>query len=147
VRRGVPLTIRGANWNKAAEWPELQKYWKGGELQGDDYAYAIQCARVSLGLVSKGNRDLHTTRSLEIPALGGLLCAERTAEHSAMYVEGEEALFWGDAAECAAVCLKALANEEWRKRIAMAGQARSIVNGYYNEKIMSAIVDNALAVS
>jgi spore maturation protein CgeB len=147
VRRGVPLTIRGANWNKAAEWPELQKYWKGGELQGDDYAYAIQCARVSLGLVSKGNRDLHTTRSLEIPALGGLLCAERTAEHSAMYVEGEEALFWGDAAECAEVCLKALSNEEWRKRIAMAGQARSIVNGYYNEKIMSAIVDNALAVS
>ena len=30
TRLGVPLTIRGANWNKAAEWPELQKFWKGG---------------------------------------------------------------------------------------------------------------------
>ncbi len=61
---GVPLTIRGANWNKAAEWSELQKFWAGGQIQGDDYAKAIQCARVNLGLLSKGNRDLHTTRSL-----------------------------------------------------------------------------------
>ncbi len=147
VRRGVPLTIRGANWNKAPEWPELQGLWKGGQIQGDEYAYAIQCAKVNLGLVSKGNRDLHTTRSLEIPALGGLLCAERTPEHVAMYVEGEEALFWSDSAECAQVCLKALADEPWRRQVAAAGQARSIRNGYYNEKIMSMVVNQVFAAS
>ncbi|HLW25830.1 MAG TPA: glycosyltransferase [Steroidobacteraceae bacterium] len=140
VRRGVPLTIRGANWNKAREWEALRPYWKGGQLHGDDYALALQCARVNLGLLSKGNRDLHTTRSLEIPALGGLLCAERTPEHLALYVEGLEALFWSDAQECARVCLEALADEPRRRRIAAAGQARSRANAHYNENVMRAIL-------
>ncbi|MDB6083060.1 MAG: uncharacterized protein JWN43_941, partial [Gammaproteobacteria bacterium] len=135
VKLGVPLAIRGANWSKAPEWKILQPYWKGGPLQGDDYALAIQCAKVNLGLLSKGNRDLHTTRSLEIPALGGLLCAERTMEHLEMYAEGQEALFWSDAEECARVCSAVLRDESRRQRIAAAGHARSLQNGHYNEKV------------
>ncbi len=144
VQRGVPLTIRGANWTKASEWSELKAYWKGGELQAEEYAKAIQCAKVNLGLLSKGNRDLHTTRSLEIPALGGLLCAERTVEHSAMYTEGQEALFWGDAEECANACFQALRQPELSQRIAAAGLQRIHVNGDFNEKTLQAIIDYAL---
>ncbi len=145
VKHGVPLSIRGANWSKAPEWPALRAHWKGGQLHGDDYALAIQCARVNLGLLSKGNRDLHTTRSLEIPALGGLLCAERTPEHLEMYVEGEEALFWSGAVECARVCGSVLRDERGRRRIAAAGHARSIRNAYHNERVMRVILDQALA--
>jgi len=147
LKRGVPLTIRGTNWSKAAEWPELKSAWKSGPVIGDDYAKAIQCAKVNLGLLSKGNRDLHTTRSLEIPALGGLLCAERTSEHLAMYQEGVEALFWDDAAECADTCLRALSNEGLRRSIAAAGQARNIANRIRNENIMSEILTRALEAS
>ena len=143
IKLGVPVTIRGANWSKAPEWSALQPYWRGGQLQGDDYAKAIQCAKISLGLLSKGNRDLHTTRSLEIPALGGLLCAERTPEHLAMYAEGEEALFWVGAGECAAVCLRTLQDDAWRQRIAAAGHARSMINGYHNETVMKSILERA----
>ncbi|HWJ35753.1 MAG TPA: glycosyltransferase [Steroidobacteraceae bacterium] len=145
AKRGVPLTIRGANWNKAPEWQILQSHWKGGPLQGDDYALAIQCAKVNLGLLSKGNRDLHTTRSLEIPALGGLLCAERTTEHLELYVEGEEALFWSDAEECAKVCSAVLQDDARRERIAAAGHVRSLRNGYQNENVMREIVGRLFA--
>ena len=145
IELGVPLTIRGANWQKAREWPVLKRFFKGGQLKGDDYALALQCAKVNLGLLSKGNRDLHTTRSLEIPALGALLCAERTEEHLAMYREGEEALFWGSAEECAKVCLDVLRDDERRKRIAAAGLARSIVNRHHNEPAMTAIVARVFA--
>jgi spore maturation protein CgeB len=145
IERGVPLTIRGANWQKAREWAILQPFFQGGQLEGDDYALALQCAKVNLGLLSKGNRDLHTTRSLEIPALGSLLCAERTVEHLAMYREGEEALFWDSADECAKVCLEALRDDERRKRIAAAGLARSIANGNHNENAMSAIIERLFA--
>jgi hypothetical protein len=144
IERGIPLSICGPNWHKAPEWPALQPYWRVGDLRDDNYAKAIQCAKVNLGMLSKGNRDLHTTRSLEIPALGGLLCAERTVEHTAMYREGEEALFWGDVDECAAACRLALSDESLRNRIAAAGRARLIANGYYNEKIMSDLVARAL---
>jgi spore maturation protein CgeB len=145
IELGVPLSIRGANWKKAREWPTLRQYFKGDHLQGDDYALALQCARVSLGLLSKGNRDLHTTRSLEIPALGGLLCAERTSEHLEMYVDGEEALFWSSAAECAAVCRRVLADEGLRNRIAAAGHARSIANDNHNEHVMRTIIERVFS--
>ena len=140
IRRGVPLTIRGSNWHKAPEWAQLKGCWKGGAIGGDDYAKAIQCARVNLGLLSKENRDSHTTRSLEIPALKSLLCAERTEEHLTMYNEGQEALFWKDAEECAAMCRFALEDESRRQAIAEAGHQRVIKNGHYNEMILSSIL-------
>jgi hypothetical protein len=117
LQLGVPVTLRGTNWHKAPQWPALKSAWKGGPVRGDDYAKAIQCAKVNIGLLSKGNRDQHTTRSLEIPALGGLLCAERSAEHLALYTEGREALFWSDADDCAAACTWALAHEADRQRV------------------------------
>lgn len=143
ILRAVPLTIRGSGWHKAPEWPQLKKYWKGGSISGDDYAKAIQCAKVNLGLLSKENRDLHTTRSLEIPALGGLFCAERTSEHISMYTEGQEALFWSGVEECAAMCHLALSDEARRKVIAKAGQQRLSQNGHFNEVTINKIIETA----
>jgi len=142
IKRGVPLTIRGSGWQKSPEWQELKAYWMGGSISGDDYAKAIQCAKVNLGMVSKGNRDLHTTRSLEIPALGGLLCAERTSEHVLMYKEGQEAFFWKDAEECAAICKLGLADETRRQAIAKAGHFKLKKNGHLNEVILAKIITN-----
>ncbi len=144
VRRGVPLAIRGPNWQKAPEWAALRPYWRGGAVKGDDYAKAIQCAKVNLGLLSKGNRDEHTTRSLEIPALGALLCAQRTPEHLAMYVEKQEALFWDDPVECAAMCRFALLDEERRLALARAGQARLRRNGHMNQSVLAQILRQAV---
>jgi hypothetical protein len=141
IDRGVPLVIRGANWHKAPEWPKLKRYWRGAQIKGDDYAMAIQCAKVNLGLVSKGNRDEHTTRSLEIPALGALLCAERTSEHLRMYEEGREALFWEGVDECAAMCQFALQDEDRRAAIAAAGHARIAANKSYNEHVMRTVLE------
>ena len=140
IKRGVPLTIRGSHWQKAPQWNELKAHWKGGAISGDDYAKAIQCAKVNLGLLSKGNRDLHTTRSLEIPALGALFCAERTSEHLAMYDEGTQAAFWSDAAECAQACQALLSDENKRMAMAAAGHARYLQNGHQNEKIMASML-------
>ena len=145
IRRGVPLSIYGNRWQRAAEWPLLRHAWKGpGTATDDDYAKAIQCSKVCLGLLSKGNRDLHTTRSLEVPLLGGVLCAERTVEHQQLYREGEEAMFWSDAAECADACRKLLEDEDLRRRIAERGRVRNLANGHANEKIESAILSAAL---
>jgi spore maturation protein CgeB len=143
IKRGVALTIRGSNWHKAEEWSQLKPFWKSGPIVGDDYAKAIQCAKVNLGLLSKGNRDLHTTRSQEIPALGGLLCAERTSEHLAMYEQGQEALFWDHADECAEMCRFAIGDEARRKAIASAGQRRVHANNHFNEATMSQIIARA----
>lgn len=146
ISRGVPLAIWGDGWQKAEEWPLIKPCWRGpGIYDNEGYAAAIQSAAICLGLLSKGNRDLHTRRSIEIPTLGGLLCAERTPEHLALYTEGREAVFWNDAEECAAACERLLGDESLRQMIARSGRKRALRNGHLNEPMLAAVIDNALA--
>lgn len=141
VRQGVPLSIWGDRWQKAREWATLRSHWRGPALSDDDsYAAAIQSAKVCLGLVSMRNDDLHTTRSMEIPALGGLLCAQRTPEHSALYEETQEAVFWSDADECAAACFALLRDQTRRESIAERGYLRAIQNNNFNEPTMAWLI-------
>lgn len=146
VQSGIPLTLYGNRWQQAREWPLLRTCWKGpGTTNDDDYAKAIQCAKINLGLLSKGNRDLHTTRSLEIPCLGGLFCAERTVEHEFLYCEGKEAMFWSDAAECVRRCKELLADEPRRREIARRGRERCLKNGFLNQKVTAQVMSATLA--
>jgi hypothetical protein len=144
VEHGIPLSIWGDRWSKAPEWPILGPHWRGPGLYDDDnYAMAVQCAKVCLGMLSKGNRDLCTQRSFEIPHLGGLLCAERTPEHQSLYRENLEAVLWSDAAECAEKCKRLLNDEAWRNQVARNGHLRSIRNGTANEGIAKQILARA----
>ena len=124
IERKVPVSIWGNRWQKSPRWNKIKSAWRGPALAGRDYAGAIQGAKICLGLLSRGNRDRKTTRSAEIPYAGGLLCAERTSEHLAMYREGYEAVFWSDADECARLCHELLADAPRREAIRQAGRRR-----------------------
>ena len=145
MKLGVPLTIYGDRWQKDREWFALKKVWRGPSLKGDFYVKAIKAAKVCLGLLSMGNRDLHTTRSAEIPLIGGVLCAERTKEHISMYREDKEAVFWSTPEECAEKCFALLADEPKRKTIARAGRERCIRSGYLNEPTMQKILNTLIS--
>lgn len=139
---GVPLSIYGNRYERLKEWKTIQPYWKGpGLVEKYTYAAAIVAAKVNLGLLSKGNRDQHTQRSLEIPSLGGVFCAERTEEHLALYEEDKEAVFWSSAEECAAKCRALLADEAWRRSVAENGRARYLKNGWTNEKVAQKLLE------
>jgi len=145
IEAGLPVSIYGDLWPRSPEWSTLQKAWKSSAIYGTDYSKAIQCAKVCLGFLSKGNRDLHTRRSLEIPTLGGLFCAERTIEHQNLYQEWEEAVFWSDVEECIQVCQRLLADEQLRRKIAPQGRLRALKNNHMNEPFMARIIDHAMA--
>jgi spore maturation protein CgeB len=145
VELGVPLTIYGDRWHKAREQSVLRDRWRGAGIYDDNhYAKVIQCAKVSLGLLSKGNRDLSTTRSFEIPSLGGVLCGERTSEHIALYRENEEAVLWDTPEECAQHCLKLLQDEQFRSQLAINGRKRCLLNGTTNEYVLARVLSKAL---
>lgn len=135
IEQGIKPAIWGDNWQRSKVWSQLQPYWKGGSISGADYVHAMRHAHICLGMLSKGNRDEHTTRSMEIPYAGGLLCAERTPEHLALYEEGHEAVFWRDADECAAVCKALLADPARMARIKAAGHQRVLRNQVGSEDL------------
>jgi spore maturation protein CgeB len=140
IERDVPLRIYGAQWHKAAEFGVLKEHLISGWVESDDYVKAIAGAKIALALVSRENLDLHTTRSVEIPAIGTLLCGQRTADHASLYQESIEAEFFDDAQECADKCLNLLSNEGRLASVASAGHRRCLDNGHFNERLLSHIL-------
>jgi spore maturation protein CgeB len=143
IDRGVPLSIWGDRWRKAKEWNKIKHTWRGPGIFNENYSRVIQTSKICLGLVSKTNRDLHTRRSIEIPALGSLLCCERTTEHELMYEDGKEAVMWNDADNCADLCLELLKSDNKRIEIAKNGNKRCIKNNYFNEPVLASIIYTA----
>ena len=142
VKQGIPVSIWGNRWQKSPYWSELKQYYRGKALSGRDYVAAMQGSKICLGLLSKGNRDLHTQRSLEVTYAGGLFCAERTTEHEDLYIEGKEAMFWSGAAECSTVCKELLTNDSKREAIRLGGmhKIRSLKLG--NEDICREVINS-----
>lgn len=144
IDAGVPLTIYGPRWHKATNYTKLKAYIKGNFLEGEDYTRAIDGAKIALTILNGDNFDLHTTRSVEIPAIGTAMVAQRTSDHEEMYKEGEEAIFFDDAAECATHCLALLADPERLEKIATSGHARAIKNNHFNEPLLRMIVEKVM---
>jgi spore maturation protein CgeB len=142
---GVPLSLWGDRWQKAKEWPLLKSVWRGpGIYDSEGYAKVIQCSKISLCLLYKNANNLHTSRTIEIPTIGSVLCAERSQEHLALYDEGYESVFWSNAEECAAQCNRLLADEVLRGEIAQRGHERARRNNLFNEPVMARILDLTL---
>ncbi|WP_339726243.1 glycosyltransferase [uncultured Paraglaciecola sp.] len=144
IELGVPLTIVGPNWGKSPEWPKLKNCVASNGFFGKDYSKAIQESKICLGLLSKGNRDEHTTRSMEIPALGSLFCAERTTEHEFLYKDGVEAVFWRTPEECAEKCLGLLQNPSLIDEISKNGNTKVYKNGSFNEDMIKSVLGRVI---
>ncbi len=140
IDAGINVAIWGNRWEKSPSWKKIKSHFRGGALGGKDYVAAVQGSKICLGLLSKANRDLHTRRSVEIPYAGGLLCAERTSIHLAMYRENIDAIFWKDAEECIMSCKNLLENDFERERIRLNGMKRVRQNGFGNEEICNQIL-------
>jgi hypothetical protein len=114
------LHLYGRHWHKGRTGRILGKCEKGW-VYGDDYARAIVGAKVCLAFLNREVGDSYTTRSIEIPATGGFMLAERTRKHQELFVENEEAVFFSDDAELVDKVRYYLCHEQERVRIARAG--------------------------
>lgn len=145
-KAGLPLALWGSRWTTSRHWWHLRRSYRGDFIAGADLRAAMSLPAACLGLLSHGNRDLHTTRSFEIPAAGGLLCAQRTSEHALLYDDGEEAALWGDADECLQSCRRILADPAAAACIRRAGRERLHRHGIGNEDICRQILAHLEAI-
>lgn len=140
---GIRVVVWGNGWSDwVGRFPNLDV--RGEFLFGEDYSKAICATRINLNFLRKINRDEITSRSMEIPACGGFMLAERSARHLDAFAEGDEAEFFSSNEELLRKVSFYLGNESDRWRLAENGRRRCLQSGYSMREQLRGIVDSAL---
>lgn len=144
AKHGIPIRVwGGGKWMRyKGIYPNLIIEDRG--LYSEDYNKALSAFDISLCFLRKMNHDLQTTRTMEIPACGSLLMAEKTIEHERLFKDKEEAVFFSSDKELLELCLYYLSHEDERKRIAVAGRRRCLMSGYSNEETIKRVLEKIL---
>lgn len=139
---GIKVRVFGfGKWKDYVNYsPNLQIELHG--LFSDNYAKSFKAFKISLCFLRKMNYDQQTTRTVEIPACGGFMMAERTAEHEAMFQDGKEAAFFSSNEELLEKCRYYLEHEEERRSIAKAGYERCITSDYSNQGMVTNVLNS-----
>ncbi len=135
AEHGIEVHVIGNDWRR---WPNPHPRLriKSEGIYGAGYPKAVCATKINLCFLRKINRDLQTTRSVEIPACGGFMLAERTDEHLTLFEEGKEAEFFSSKEELLEKVRHYLAHEGERERIAAAGRERCLRSGYsYHDRL------------
>ena len=140
---GLPVVVSGGLvWKKPlASAGGLDLYRGHGELLQEAYRRGIWESKINLSFLTHSNHDEFTHKSFEIAACGGFLLAERSPGHQLRFREDEEAVFFEGIEECAARIRRYLPDPAARARIAAAGHARAVRDGYSNDAQMSRILE------
>lgn len=120
IQAGFRLALYGDYWNRhPLTWTVVRGYANPQELR-----LAILGAKVALCLVRRANRDGHSMRSFEIPAVGACMLTEDTLEHREIFgEEGKAVVYFRTIPEMIEKLRWLLAHEEERCRLAQAVHA------------------------
>lgn len=138
----VPTVISGSGvWRERLSREAANALYEGRELYGKDYREAVWRSKINLSFITHSNLDEFVHKSFEIAGCGSFLLAERSAGHLARFRENEEAVFFTGYDECLAQIKRYLPDEAARERIAAAGYARAVRDGYHNDAQVGRIIE------
>lgn len=114
---GLRIGLYGGYWDDFPDTASLAR----GHLDAQGLRHAAAGAKVCLCLVRRANRDGHSMRSFEVPAMGGCLLAEDTAEHRAFFGgDGEAVAYFRTPAQAVEQARRLVADAATRRRLAAA---------------------------
>jgi spore maturation protein CgeB len=131
---GIPITLWGEGWARVVR--DCPNAAIRPPVYGEDYGKAVAGSGMSVGFLRKSNRDGHTSRSIEIPACGSMLLAERTADHCELFDEGTEAEFFGSDEELVDKTRYYISHDGARGHISRTGRERCLRAGYDYASLM-----------
>ena len=137
LRAGLDVALYGGYWNRFGPTRGRGR----GMLEASGLRRATVAARVSLGLVRRANRDGHSMRTFEVPAMGGCLLAERTADHEELFgPDGETVLYADRPADVVDRVRWLLDHPGERDRLALAAHTRISTGGHtYADRLRTMI--------
>ena len=140
AENGITVNIYG--WGNKLKSNNPNLLFHNKHLYGEEFRCAITNSKICLNFLRKVNRDLQTSRSVEIPACGGFMLAERTTEHLNLFKEGLEAEYFESDEELLFKVQKYLSNESIRRQIALNALKKCEGGGFSFEDRIREIFDN-----
>ena len=146
---GLNIKIYGSRWYKDPNYNFLKSNIRLGHFAGSKYSKIIQNSKIALCLFAVDNLDTITARSMEITAIGTLMCSFRTAKMKKTFVENKEAIYFSSTIECFKKCQYFLNNPKLSKKIAKKGNIKvcKILNANNDmliRKIFNKVFNNRL---
>lgn len=140
---GAPVVISGADflWRERLAPDAFAALFRDGELYGQAYREAIWRSKINLSFLTHSNQDEFVHKSFEIAGCGQFLLAERSPGHLQRFAEDQEAVFFTGVDELTAKIQRWLPDEAGRARVAAAGHARAVRDGYSNDAQVGRIID------
>lgn len=135
ANNGIKIRIWGSGWknSKITKHPSL--IIEDGPLWGENYLKVICTTDININFLRKENRDLQTTRSIEIPACKGFMISEYSMEHEKLFRDNEEAVYFKNNLELLNKINYYINNKNKISEIASNGYNRCINSNYYYSEI------------
>ena len=133
----VRLALWGGFWRRHRR---LGRYCRG-IARGREYRLAISGAAVVVNLVRRANRDGHVMRTFEVPACGGCVLTERTAEHEDLFTQDVETRFFGTPEELVRQVDRLLPCASSRRRLAERARDWAVSGRHTYADRLSDLVD------
>ena len=146
----IKLRIWGAQWARARH-PLVRAVASAHSIEGDEYVRAICASTINLAILSErrggaSSDDQITSRTFHIPACGGFMLHERTAEATEYFIENESVACFGDVDELGAQVTRFLGDPVARQRIAQSGRATVVPSHSWDARIREILQHHARSV-
>ncbi len=134
IQNNISVDVYGSNWDQFINKSDLVNTFP--HILGVDFIEKVQEYRLQLNIFRPQNKDSHNMRTFEMPALGVIMLAPFSAEHSQLFEEGKEVYYFNDDEELVAKTklILSLSSEE-AHQISINAYQKSVLNKCsYNER-------------
>lgn len=130
-------------------WPDPERRPTGLSIEnrpvyGDDYRRVVAASDINLCFLRKGNRDLQTCRSLELPAMGACMLHEASPEVESLFTANTEALYFADTRSLIETARLWLDRPDACRRLGVSARARAVADGHDHHHRWDFILSEAL---
>ena len=115
ANKGLVIEIFGYGWNRVKGHENLKI--NNFEVLGEKYIQKVLESKINLGFLRKANFDTHTSRSIEIFAIGGFMLIEYSKDHERIYGSNSSNILFKDKNELFDKIISFLKNYEDALRI------------------------------
>jgi spore maturation protein CgeB len=118
VEAGIRVALYGGYWDRDARTRPFAR----GFVDPAGLRRVIGGSKVTLGLVRRANRDGHSMRTYEVPAMRGCLLPEDTPEHREIL--GDSVEYFRDPRDLVETARRLIADDALRSRVAESAYLR-----------------------